>query len=248
MTKAFHGDPSAFLPPGGRRIRAVQRRLRRQQGPLTPKPDLPALDQLVATVLSQNTSDRNSSRAFESLKRRFPTWEEVLQAPVEELADAIRSGGLADLKAVRIRRILALIQEREGGVTLDRLSQLSDDEVEDYLVSLPGVGPKTAACVLVFSLGRAAFPVDTHVHRVTARLGWLAPRATAEEAYRLLRRRVPPDIRYDLHVGLVVHGRTICRPARPLCPACVLRDLCAYGSGRETSSPARRGGSPSGSL
>jgi endonuclease-3 len=206
--------------------------LRRQQGPPEPRRSLPALDQLVATVLSQHTSDINSGRAFETLKSTFPTWEEVVHAPTEDVADAIRSGGLAELKAVRIQRMLRLIEEREGRVSLDRLSTVDDDEAEDYLVSLPGVGPKTAACVLVFSMGRPAFPVDTHVHRVVARLGWLPPRASAEDAYRLLRRQVPPDIRYDLHVALIVHGRTICRPAAPRCDVCVVPDLCAYGSRR----------------
>ena len=227
--------------PDPRRIRAVQRRLRRQQGPLTAKPDLPAIDQLIATVLSQHTSDHNSSRAFTALRARFPSWEGVLDAPSESVADAIRAGGLAELKAVRIQRILSIIRQREGAVRLDRLAELNDDEVEEYLLSLPGVGPKTAACVLTFSMGRSAFPVDTHVHRVVRRLGWVPEGASAEDAYSLLRRRVPSDIRYDLHVALIVHGRTVCRPAAPRCPDCVVQDLCAYGTallGR-----ARSGGS-----
>jgi endonuclease III len=216
--------------PDGRRIRAVQRRLRRQQGPFTPKPGLPVVDELVATVLSQHTSDVNSGRAFATLRRRFGSWEEVLDAPTEEVANAIRSGGIADQKAPRIQRILAEIEGREGRIDLTRLEGLSDREVEEYLTSLPGVGPKTAACVLTFSMGRAAFPVDTHVHRVTARLGWIPAGASAERAHQLLARRVPADIRYDLHVALVTHGRTVCKSLRPRCDTCVLRDLCAYGS------------------
>src|SRR4051794_36801136 len=139
-------------------IRAVQRRLRSQQGPFKPKPRLPIIDEVVATVLSQHTSDVNSERAFARLKDRFPHWEQVLDAPVEEVADAIRCGGIADQKAARIQRILAAIEEREGRIDLGRLHDLDDEAVEAYLVSLPGVGPKTAACVLVFSMGRAAFP------------------------------------------------------------------------------------------
>jgi endonuclease III len=209
-------------------IRAVQRRLRSQQGPFKPKPRLPIIDEVVATVLSQHTSDVNSERAFARLKDRFPHWEQVLDAPVEEVADAIRCGGIADQKAARIQRILAAIEEREGRIDLGRLHDLDDEAVEAYLVSLPGVGPKTAACVLVFSMGRAAFPIDTHVHRVATRLGWIPAKTTAEKAYRLLAPRVPPDIRYDLHVALITHGRTVCRAQRPRCDDCVLRDLCPF--------------------
>src|SRR6266508_2534799 len=223
------GASAADGPPSGRRIRAVQRRLRRQQGPFVPKPRLAVIDELIATVLSQHTSDVNSERAFATLKRRFPSWQEVLHAPTGEVANAIRGGGIADQKAARIQRILAEIEEREGRIDLSRLQGLDDGEVERYLTTLPGVGPKTAACVLTFSMGRAAFPIDTHVHRVTARLGWIPAGASAERAHQLLGRLVPPDIRYDLHVGLVTHGRTVCKAQRPRCPDCVLRDLCAFG-------------------
>ena len=219
---------TAHLLPSVRRIRAVQRRLRRQQGPFEPKPRLRPLDEVVATVLSQHTSDRNSERAFASLKRRFPTWEETLDAPTGEVAAAIRGGGIANQKAIRIQRILAEVERREGRIDLDRLGALGDAEVETYLTALPGVGPKTAACVLLFSLGRAAFPIDTHVHRVTSRLGWIPAGASAERAHQLLGRLVPADIRYDLHVGLVTHGRTVCRAQRPRCSTCVLRDLCPF--------------------
>jgi endonuclease-3 len=218
-----------WAPPDVRRIRAVQRRLRRQQGPFEAKMRLPPVDELVATVLSQHTSDVNSGRAFASLKRRFPSWEEVADAPTEEVATAIRAGGIADQKAPRIQRILAEIERREGRIDLGALEPLADSEVETYLTSLPGVGPKTAACVLVFSMGRAAFPIDTHVHRVTARLGWIPSGATAERAHQILGRLVPADIRYDLHVALVTHGRTVCKAQRPRCRACVLLDLCPFG-------------------
>jgi endonuclease-3 len=214
--------------PDARRIRTVQRRLRADQGPHVPKPRLPILDEVVATVLSQHTSDVNSERAFARLKARFPSWEQVVDAPSEEVADAIRCGGIADQKARRIRRILATIEEREGDLDLGHLHDLEDKAVEEYLTSLPGVGPKTAACVLVFSMGRAAFPIDTHVHRVATRLGWIPSSTTAEKAYRLLAPRVPPDIRYDLHLALVTHGRTVCRAQRPRCDECVLHDLCPY--------------------
>ena len=211
-------------------IREVWRRLREHMGGFAPRPRGPVLDQVVGTVLSQHTSDRNSGRAFARLKERFPEWEQVLDAPHEEVADAIRCGGIADRKAATIRRILAAVEEREGRVDLERLRGLDDAAVEEYLTSLPGVGPKTAACVLVFAMERDAFPVDTHVHRVTNRLGWIPPGTSAEKAHRLLASAVPPDIRYELHVALIAHGRTVCLAQRPHCDECVLRYLCAYGS------------------
>jgi endonuclease-3 len=216
--------------PGQEGIRAVQRRLRAYQGAFVPKPLLPIIDEVVATVLSQHTSDANSERAFAQLKGRFPTWEQVADAPAEQIADAIRCGGIADRKARRIQQILTAVEEREGRIDLGRLHDLEDAAAETYLLSLPGVGPKTAACVLVFSMGRAAFPVDTHVHRVATRLGWIPAKTTADKAHRLLAPRVPPDIRYDLHVAMIIHGRTVCRAQRPCCDICVLRDLCAYAS------------------
>jgi endonuclease-3 len=212
-------------------IVAVQRLLRASQGPFVPKPRLPIIDEMVATVLSQHTSDVNSERAFARLKAAFPDWEQVLAAPAGQVADAIRCGGIADAKARRIQRILAAIREREGRIDLGRLHDLDDAAVEEYLTSLPGVGPKTAACVLVFSMGRAAFPIDTHVHRVAARLGWIPRGLTAEAAHRVLGPAVPPGIRYDLHLALITHGRTVCKARRPRCEACVLRDQCGYGSG-----------------
>jgi endonuclease-3 len=207
----------------------VQRRLRASQGAFTPKPVLPIIDEVVATVLSQHTSDINSERAFAQLKAGFPSWEQVAHAPVDEVAGTIRCGGIADQKARRIQQILAAIEEREGTLDLARLTGLDDAAAEAYLRSLPGVGPKTAACVLVFAMGRPAFPVDTHVHRVAIRLGWIPPTATAEAAHQLLAPLVPPDIRYDLHVALITHGRRVCQAQRPRCDDCVVRDLCAYG-------------------
>jgi endonuclease-3 len=217
------------LDVGVRRIRAVHRRLIAQQGPFRPKPRRSIIDELVMTVLSQHTSDANSGRAFDLLKARFSTWERVLDAPAEEIADAIRSGGLADQKAPRIKRILAEIEEREGGLDLSRLNDLDDQAVADYLCSLPGVGPKTAACVLVFSMGRAAFPIDTHVHRIVRRLGWVDDKMSADQAHRRLGPLVPPEIRYELHMALINHGRNVCRAQRPRCGDCVLLDFCHAG-------------------
>jgi endonuclease-3 len=223
--------------PDPREIAAVQRLLRASQGPFVAKPRLPVLDELVATVLSQATSDLNSERAFAQLKAKFPGWDQVLAASVTQVADAIRCGGIADQKARRIQQVLAAIGDREGRVDLSRLHDLDDAAVEDYLTSLPGVGPKTAACVLVFSMGRDAFPVDTHVHRVAMRLGWIPAKTTAERAHRLLGPAVPPGIRYDLHMALITHGRTVCHAQRPRCAGCVLSDRCGYARDQVRLSP-----------
>lgn len=190
---------------------------------------MPIIDELISTLLSQHTSDINTARAFAGLKKRFPSWDEVKDAPGHEVADAIRSGGLADQKAPRIKAILTEIERREGAVDLSRLYCMNDGEVDDYLCSLPGVGPKTAACVLVFSMGRSAFPIDTHVHRVARRLGWIDDGTTAEAASRKLGPRIPADLRYSLHMALIEHGRKVCRARRPRCSECVLFDLCEAG-------------------
>ena len=181
------------------------------------------------TVLSQATSDVNSDRAFSGLKQRFGSWQEVLDAPEPDVAAAIRPGGIAQVKARRIKEILAEIERREGRLDLRGLARLPDDAVVDYLCSLPGVGPKTAACVLLFSMNRPAFPVDTHVERVTKRLGLVEPKLGAVTVHALLEPAVPEELRYEFHVQLIRHGRTICKPRLPSCSACVLFDLCEAG-------------------
>jgi endonuclease-3 len=186
------------------------------------------LSELIQVVLSQHTSDANSDRAFASLRARFPDWEAVRTAPVEAVAAAIRSGGLATLKAVRIQRLLNQILERTGHLDLEFLRQLPLSEARAFLRSLDGVGPKTAACVLLFSLGLPAMPVDTHVHRVARRLGLIAPRLSAEAAHDELERLVPAEDVYRFHINLIRHGRRICKAQRPRCGICPLRPLCPY--------------------
>lgn len=217
----------------------MHRRLRAAQQPFVPKDRIPVLDELVLTVLSQATSDVNSGRAFASLTERFSSWDEVAQAPASRIADAIRSGGIADVKSHRIKTILNEIAEREGSVDLARLERMDDDEANDYLCSLPGVGPKTAACVLTFSMGRAAFPVDTHVHRIARRLGWIDTRASAVKAQLELTPRIPPEIRYDLHMAFVHHGRTTCTAQRPRCSECPVFELCGSGTALLAAGVAR---------
>ena len=198
----------------------------KRYGPLEPPRRTDPLEELVLTVLSQHTSDLNAGRAFEALRDAFPTWEDVVRAKPGRVADVIRSGGLANTKAPRIQQILREIRERQGRYDLSFLVRRPDEEVREYLTSLPGVGPKTAAVVMSFSLGRAAMPVDTHVHRVTGRLGLIPPKTSAEKAHRLLEDLVPPELRTSLHVGLIRLGREICKAGRPRCEGCPLADLC----------------------
>jgi endonuclease III len=208
------------------------RRLERRFGPLDPPPRRDPIEELILTVLSQNTSDVNRDRAFGAMRRRYRTWGSLSRARPEDLAEAIRPGGLANIKAPRILAILEEIRRRgNGSLDLSWMREAPSPDVVDYLVSLPGVGPKTAACVLAFSLGRPALPVDTHVHRVARRLGFFDERTDAAKAHAVMEGLVPPSLRVRLHVGLIRLGRTICRPGRPLCESCPLQDLCPTAPG-----------------
>ncbi len=210
-----------------RRVRAVERRLARRYGPAK-KARLDPLDELMLTILSQNTSDTNRDRAYESLRSRFPDWDAVRVAPRAAVEDAIRSAGLWQQKARVIQETLEGVLAERGELNLSHLDELPDDQVIAYLTNFRGVGVKTAACVLCFSLGRPYMPVDTHVHRVARRLGLIELRATAEQAHNLLNRKasVPPEVRFSFHIQLIRHGRAVCRANRPACGDCVLEDLC----------------------
>jgi endonuclease-3 len=202
-------------------------RLRKRYGELAPPRSVDPLDELILTVLSQHTSDLNAGRAFAALRAAFPKgWEQVVRAPTQKVADAIRSGGLADTKAPRIQEILREVRRREGAYDLSSLTELTDREARDYLTSLPGIGPKTAAVVLSFALGRDALPVDTHVLRVSGRLGLIPPKTSAERADRMLHALVPDGLRTSLHVALIRLGREICKAPVPRCRQCPLNDLC----------------------
>lgn len=183
---------------------------------------------LVGTILSQSTSDVNSERALADLQAAFPDWDAVADAPVEEVAAAIRSGGLADQKAPTIQRALRAIRERAGEITPHFLDDLDDHEAMEFLQSIKGVGQKTAACVLLFDLERDVLPVDTHVHRVSRRLGLVPENATANRTQYLLEEIIPPEERYAAHVLFIRHGRRVCTARSPKCPECVLLDLCEY--------------------
>jgi endonuclease-3 len=221
-------EPADWTPPDRRRIRAIYRRLDTYfGGELAPPRAADPLDELILTVLSQHTSDINAERAFADLQRVFPGgWQQVVDAPTVGVADAIRSGGLANSKAPRIQAILREVSDREGSFDLSSLRTMSDAEARDYLIGLPGIGPKTAAVVLSFALGRDAMPVDTHVHRVTKRLGLIPPKATAERADRILHELVPDGMRTPLHVAFIRLGREICKAPTPRCRQCPLKELC----------------------
>ena len=192
----------------------------------------PPLEVLIGTVLSQHTSDVNTARAFASLRKTFPKWQDVISSPTFEVANAIRSGGLANIKAPRIQNILRAIEDETGILSLDWLRHQTLDRSRMWLEALPGVGPKTASCVLLFSLGFPAMPVDTHVHRVSRRLGLIAPVTSANDAHRTLDRLTSPDrdLIYGFHVNLIAHGRAVCKARSPACSACVLNDICPSGA------------------
>jgi endonuclease-3 len=228
-----YATPSlAQLPTLGRspRTNAVADALNLTHGPRPWRRHLPPVDELVATILSQHTSDANTDRAFASLRARFPTWQQVIDAPVADVSAAIRSGGLANQKAPRIQAVLSAVREQNGGFNLDSLAFKSVREARGDLTSIHGVGPKTASCVLLFSLGMPALPVDTHVHRVTRRLGLIDDRTTANAAHETLEAQLAGDRdrTYAFHMHLIHHGRTICTARRPYCERCSLTDLCEY--------------------
>ncbi|MHB8972195.1 MAG: endonuclease III domain-containing protein [Pirellulaceae bacterium] len=205
------------------------RRLRRIYGRVEFPEPMPVLDELIAALLSQNTTDANSDMAFDRLVHRFPTWDAVRCARVTSIAEAIRPAGLQQQKAQRIKRILQTLQKRHGDLSLEFLRGQTPVESLVYLRSFPGVGPKTAACVLLFACRQPVLPVDTHVHRLSVRLALVPRRTTAERAHDLLATMVPARHVLELHVLLIRHGRHICHARQPQCPACPLIDVCPEG-------------------
>lgn len=210
-------------------------------------PDFDPLGGLIGTILSQHTSDVNSDRAYQNLVNRFPTWEQVRDAPTYEVAEVIRCGGLANIKAPRIQDVLHDLTERQKvdghpgplpAYMLDTLNALSTEEGWRYLRSFPGVGPKTAACVLLFDMGEPIMPVDTHVHRVSKRLGLIGPKVSADQAHEIFGRITPPEWMYTLHVNLIHHGRKVCHAQRPDCFHCPLYRECAYAGRVDNGEPS----------
>jgi endonuclease-3 len=184
---------------------------------------------LVDTILSQNTNNANSDAGFRQLRRRFTSWNQVADAPVEEVERHIRVSGLSNQKAPRIQSILRAIRDDRGKIDLQFLAQLDEQSAYEYLTKFKGVGPKTANCVLLFAFGKPLFPVDTHIHRIARRLQLIGPKTTAEQAHDLLKPMIRPRDRYEMHVLLIEHGRKTCKAINPRCGECVLLDLCPFG-------------------
>jgi endonuclease-3 len=207
-------------------IEEVIELLEQKYGPTEWHVDRDPIDVLIGTILSQNTSDVNSGRAFASLKASLHSWEAVASAPVEYIAQAIKRGGLSRIKAIRIKQILEQIENEQGRISLDSLKSKSVTEAEEYLMRLPGVGHKTARCVLLFSLGKPSLPVDTHVFRVAKRLRLIDSKTSVEKAPGLLQEQIPPAKVYQFHIHMIEHGRRTCRARHPRCDRCILRGIC----------------------
>jgi endonuclease-3 len=214
--------------PEGKKMREIQRRLVEAYGEPRRESGQDPVSQLVNTILSQNTNDTNRDVAFRRLRDRLPTWEAVRDADPKEVIEAIRPAGLANQKGPRIQEALRFVTAEQGELSLDFLADWPVDRAKEWLASMNGVGPKTAAIVLLFSLGRPAFPVDTHVHRVTRRLGLIGPKVSREKAHDELEQLVDAKDYYAFHLNLIHHGREVCTSRKPHCEECFLSDLCDY--------------------
>jgi endonuclease III len=221
-----------FDPAHLERAQAVYRRLEQVYGLPEWREPLQPLDELVSTILSQNTNDRNRDQAFLALRARFPTWDEVRDAPVETVIEAIRPAGLANQKGPRIQEVLRQITRERGELDLTFLRAFSDQEALVWLMRFKGVGPKTAAIVLQFSLGKAAFPVDTHVFRVSGRIGLRPDKITVEETHPYLAQAFAPEQYGPGHLNLIRLGRETCHARAPQCPTCPVQTLCRFYTGK----------------
>jgi endonuclease-3 len=210
------------------RILVVHQKLLDFYGNPTWRDPLPALDELVSTILSQNTNDTNRDRAFAALRRAFPTWEQVRDGDASAVIAAIRSAGLANQKGPRIQQVLREITAQRGALNLDFLAELSPAEGRAWLLQFKGVGPKTAAIVLLFSLGKPAFPVDTHIYRVSGRIGLRPASLSVEQAHEYLEGLLPPETYYAAHLNLIRLGREICTARKADCPSCPVQSWCDY--------------------
>ncbi len=211
-----------------KRYTEIARILRQAYGYPTWRQHLSPVEELVSTILSQNTTDHNRDMAFDALRARFPSWEAVRDAPPEGVIAAIRSAGLANTKGPRIQAALRRISEERGAITLDFLAEMNVEQAKAWLTRLEGIGPKTAAIILLFALNKPAFPVDTHVHRVTKRLGLIGPKTSAERAHLELEAIIPPEDYYPAHLNFIRHGRQVCKARGPRCEVCPLAAHCDH--------------------
>lgn len=234
-------DPKAPLfPPDAASVREVDRRLKAEYGSSSLGNKQDPLDELIFIILSGKTQEANYFVTFDALKARYGTWDEAAKASAEEIEDIIRSGGLARKKSEAISTILRTIIERLGAADLSLLHELDDAAAYDFLRTLPGVGPKTARCVLSYSLDRGAFAVDAHVSRIMKRLGWSRHHRLTDRVHERLQDMVPPDIRTSLHVNLVVHGREVCTKRNPTCSRCAISSLCPSAGKVDPTAPTSR--------
>jgi endonuclease-3 len=210
------------------KIKRINALLERAYGIPKRERNVDLLDVLVQTILSQNTNDRNRDRAYQRLKNQFPRWEDILHAKRRVVTDALRPGGLARQKAKRIVDILQWLKEREGKMSLTFLKRMGEKEIKETLGGLKGIGPKTVHCLLLFGLGRQAFPVDTHILRIGKRLGFIPQEIDAEKAHVRMNPLVPEGKALSLHINLIRHGRSVCRPKNPRCRDCFLQKECFY--------------------
>jgi endonuclease-3 len=208
--------------------RLVHQRLLKAYGEPTWRDRKPPVDELVSTILSQNTNDLNRDRAFETLRARLPTWEAVRDARPSRVIRAIRVAGIANQKGPRIQAALRAISNERGRIELDFLRDMPAEAVREWLLHINGVGPKTAAIVMQFALDLPAFPVDTHIHRVAGRIGLRPPKAGRERTHQILAELFAPETYYAAHLNLIRHGREVCKAGRPRCEQCSLTDLCEY--------------------
>lgn len=221
------------LPALEKKAREVRDRLMAHYSYPHWRPHHDPLEELIITTLAQNSTDHNADIAYRRLRQRFPTWMDVMTAPVEEVIEAVRPAGLGNQKGPRIQAILRKVWEERGAFDLGFLGEMSTEEAEAWLTSIKGVGHKTASIVLLFCFGRPTFPVDTHVSRVTKRLGLAADNASTRQIRALWETLVPPEDYYPLHLNLIRHGREVCNARAPRCEKCVLRDVCDFGRARE---------------
>ena len=221
---AIHAGDTGDRPPPN--VTQILDLLREEYGELVWRPHGDGIAELILTILSQHTSDTNSGRAFARLLSLFPDWDAVRMAPTRDIVATISTAGLSTIKGPRIKEVLQQVKDRVGNFDLAFLCEMPLNDARAWLMSLPGVGPKTAACVLLFGLGRPAMPVDTHVFRVAKRLGLLPPKASPDAAHQILESMVSPDQVFAFHVALIKHGRRICHAPTPSCNGCILNTIC----------------------